>query len=267
MTDQARPQTLPATPEALSAQARAEIDALAQRHRRAGGLLIRLVNLAGGQLENRLELLPDRIKDQIETAARNALGFAYRVAERSHQNPAPGRAPALGNRGNLALATVTGAVGGFGGLPSSLAELPVTTTLLLRAIQTIAQGHGFDLSEARVRAECLQVFASGSPLEADDGVNTSFLTARVTLTGGAMQRLISAVAPRFAAVFGQKLAAQAVPILGAVAGAGVNYTFASYYQEMAHIRFGLMRLADQHDPDAVAAAFRVAASPPALNRA
>ena len=41
----------------------------------------------------------------------------------------------------------------------------------------------------------------------------------------------------------QKLAAQTVPVLGAVAGATTNYMFTSYYQDMAHVHFGLRRLA------------------------
>jgi uncharacterized protein (DUF697 family) len=44
-------------------------------------------------------------------------------------------------------------------------------------------------------------------------------------------------------VLGQKLAAQTVPILGAAAGAATNYAYTSYYQEMAHVHFGLRRLA------------------------
>jgi uncharacterized protein (DUF697 family) len=46
---------------------------------------------------------------------------------------------------------------------------------------------------------------------------------------------------------GQKLAAQTVPVLGAVAGAATNYAYTSYYQEMAHVHFGLRRLAIEAD--------------------
>jgi len=44
-------------------------------------------------------------------------------------------------------------------------------------------------------------------------------------------------------VLGQKLAAQSVPVLGAAAGAATNYAYTSYYQQMAHVHFGLRRLA------------------------
>ena len=70
----------------------------------------------------------------------------------------------------------------------------------------------------------------------------AFLSARVTLTGGAIHGLIARIAPRLATVLGQKLAAQAVPVIGALAGAATNYAFTSYYQEMARVYFGPARL-------------------------
>jgi hypothetical protein len=140
------------------------------------------------------------------------------------------------------MATAMGAAGGSGGLPTAIAELPVTTTVLLRAIQGIALEHGFDPADEAVRMDCLQVFAASGPLERDDGADVAFLAARVSLTGASVRGLIAKLAPRLSAVLGQKLAAQAVPVLGAVAGAAVNYAFTSYYQQMAHVYFGLKRL-------------------------
>ena len=45
-----------------------------------------------------------------------------------------------------------GAAGGAGGLPTALAELPVTTTLLLRVIQGVAVEHGCFSEEIRNRS-------------------------------------------------------------------------------------------------------------------
>lgn len=67
--------------------------------------------------------------------------------------------------------------------------------------------------------------------------------------------MISKVAPKFAAVLTQKLASQAVPILGAAAGAGTNLAFVNYYTEVAHVHFGLRQLAREYDPDQVIEAF------------
>ena len=227
------------------------IAALAARHRKAGGLVMNLVTLAGSRIENRLEQLPDSVKDRIEAAAAAALERSYRLAGQTQA-----MVPGLGARGHLAIATLTGAVGGAGGLASAVAELPVTVTVIFRALQTIAAAHGYDPADPEVWMECLQVFGAGGPLKRDDGVNTSFLSARVAMNGATLNRIIAAVAPRFATVLGEKLAAQAVPILGSVAGAGINYAFVQYYQEMAEVRFGLKRLAEAHGEAAVLEAFR-----------
>jgi uncharacterized protein (DUF697 family) len=61
--------------------------------------------------------------------------------------------------------------------------------------------------------------------------------------------MIARVAPRLSVVLGQKLAAQTVPVLGAAAGAATNYAYTRYYQEMAHVHFGLARLAREGGQD------------------
>lgn len=246
------PIPLPAAPRAQVPIA--DIAALAARQRRAGGLAMKLVNMAGTRIENRLESLPDGVKDRIEGAASRALEQSYFLAGRTSDI-----APQMSHRGHLALATLSGAVGGAGGIATALTELPVTVTVIFRALQKIAAEYGFDPETVETRLECLQVFGSGGPLKRDDGVNTSFLSARVALNGAALNRVIATVAPRFAAVLGEKLAAQAVPLLGSVAGAGINYAFVNYYQEMAHVRFGLKRLAQDYGEVSVLEAFRAAA--------
>ncbi|WP_127901732.1 EcsC family protein [Solirhodobacter olei] len=229
------------------------IAALAARHRKAGGAVMAVINAAGSRIENRLEKLPDGVKDRLEKATATALERSYRLAGETL-----GEGPKIGDRGHLALATLTGAFGGLGGIGTAIAELPLTVTVIFRGLQKIAESYGYDPKDPTTRLECLQVFGAGGPLKRDDGVNTSFLGARVTITGGTLNRVVAAVAPRFASVLGEKLAAEAVPLLGAVAGAGINYAFVTYYQEMAHVRFGLKRLAETHGEEAVLDAFRAA---------
>ena len=48
-------------------------------------------------------------------------------------------------------------------------------------------------------------------------------------------------------MFGKKVAAQALPVMGAVAGASINSIYATYYREMAHVHFGLRKLAIETD--------------------
>ncbi|MEM9579538.1 MAG: EcsC family protein [Pseudomonadota bacterium] len=220
----------------------ADLAEIAQRYRKAGGLGMQVLNLLGGQAENLLDRLPEPVRARLGEATEKALEAAVRTAEKSR-----GIVPDQASWLNTAAATAMGAAGGMGGLPSALAELPVTTTVLFRAIQGIAAEYGYDPADPQIQAECLHVFSSAGPLAHDDGADTGFLSARVTLTGGALQGIISRIAPRLSAAMGQKLAAQTVPVLGAIAGAATNFAYTSYYQEMAHVHFALKRAAEAHD--------------------
>ncbi len=237
----------------------ARLDALARRHARAGNLGIQVLNVIGGRAEALLDRLPEGVRGRLEAGTQQALETAMSAAHRSRG--VVGTQPGWLNR---AVTTAMGAAGGFGGLPSALAELPITTTILLRAIQDVASEYGFDPAEEGVRFDCVQVFAAAGPLDHDDGADLAFLTTRVAVTGKAMQALISKVAPRLSVVLGQKLAAQTVPVLGAAAGAATNYAFTSYYQQMAHVHFGLRRLAIEADLSHadVLEAFRVRVAAP-----
>jgi len=231
----------------------ARLDALVRRNAQAGNSVMNVLNLIGGQAEGLLDRLPPSSRMRLNSATEEALRHAAEAAHRSRE--VVGDGPAWRVR---ALTTVMGAAGGFGGLPTALAELPATTTILLRAIQDVASEHGFDPSEPGVRFDSIEVFGAAGPLSEDDGANLGFIGTRVTLTGSAMRALIARVAPRLAAVLGQKLAAQTVPVLGAAAGAATNYAYTRYYQDMAHVHFGLRRLAidADRDPQEMITAFR-----------
>ena len=248
-------QKLPAAP---SFDMTAEVADLARRYKRANGPVMRLVNRLGGTLENQLSALPDSFRNQIERLTAQALEASYGLAA---------RAPDLGERGPMMAAVAAGAAGGAGGLATAVAELPVTVTLFLNTIRAAARDAGLDPNEDWVRAECLQVFAVGSPLADDDGVNTSFIASRLALSGSAVQNLIKTIAPKLAAVLGQKLAAQAVPVLGAVSGAALNAAFLSYYREVARVRFELVKLGQIHGAEVVEAEFRIAVTPPKVIKA
>jgi hypothetical protein len=196
----------------------------------------------GAQADGLLQRLPQKAQEGLQDATVAALNHAMTAAHKS-RDMVPDQAGWL----NSAVSAAMGAVGGMGGLPTALAELPVTTTLLLRVINGVAAEHGFDTSEENVRFDCVHVFTAAGPLDHDDSTEIAFLSARMALSGTAMQAIIARVAPRLATVLGQKLAAQAVPVLGAVAGAATNYAYTSYYTDMAHVHFGLRRLAIDAD--------------------
>lgn len=226
-----------------------EIAQLARRFARANGPVVAALTRLGGAMEDRLAMLPADLRARIDRAT-------YAALERGYGAASAGRfAPDLGPRGPMALAVLTGAAGGAGGLATSVAEIPVTVTVMLHAIRRAAAEEGFDPADPATRLEALQVFAAGSPLSRDDGVNTAFIGARMAATGPALQRVLAAAAPRLAAALGQKLMAQAVPVIGALAGAGLNAAFIGYYREVAHIRFRLLRLSETHGVGPVLAAF------------
>lgn len=216
----------------------AELTRLAARYKSAGGLGVTLLNMVGGQAESLLERLPVNVRAGLNGVVERALRLAMQAANGSRR-AVPDQKPWV----NTAVTTAMGAVGGLGGLPSALVELPVTTTMLLRTIQGVAAEHGFNPASENIRFDCIQVFAAAGPLATDDGADMGFLSLRLSLSGGGVNKLIALVAPRLAAVLGQKLAAQAVPVMGAVAGATANYIYTTYYQEIAHVHFGLRRLA------------------------
>lgn len=235
-------------PAPLTEESRAAVAALAVRQRQAGGVLMKAILFVGGQVEDGLKLLPKGMRAQVELAARMALRHSYDIASKSRGDGvhAVVTRRLATDRAHRVLGAISGALGGIGGLPTALAELPVATTVIFRAVQGVAESYGEDPLSEETRIECLRVFGAGGPESGDDGINTSFIGARLSLSGVALNRLIARIAPQFAAVLSQKLAAQAVPLLGAAAGAGTNYAFVGYYVEMAHVHFGLRALIRDH---------------------
>ena len=244
-------ETLPETVE--TDDLNEELMALVRRYQGAAGPGLRLLNALGSQAENLIDRIPGPVRGQLEAATRRGLEATFGAAAASR-----GRVPDGGDWFNTALTTAMGAAGGFGGLPSALAEVPVTTTVLMRAIQGIAEDHGFDPASEEVRLACLDVFAAAGPLVDEGDSDMGFLTMRVALSGPGMRVMVARVTPIFAQVLGRKIAAQAVPVLGAVAGAATNYIYTSYYQDIARVRFGLLALARDRgiDHDDLVRSFR-----------
>jgi hypothetical protein len=211
----------------------AELERLAERYRGANGPAIQILNRIAGSAETLLDRLPEAVRGQLDSATRQALEVSLKAASSSRQT-----VPDQSDWMNRVINTSLGAVGGIGGLPSALAELPFTTTMLMRIIEGIAVEYGFDPTHENVQFDCLQVFGAAGPLEHDDGADLGFIAVRTGLPS-----IIARVAPRLGAVLGQKVAAQSVPVLGAVAGAATNFAYTSYYQDIAHVHFGLRKLA------------------------
>ena len=216
-----------------------QIDALVERHRRAEGPLIKIANYAGGRVESIFSKLPKEFDVHLQRVIQTALDTSYDISGSVKSNTAKFKVPSYFHK--LAV-TLSGGLGGFTGLPGSIAELPITITTMLASFQKIAEEYGFDRDEVETRLECLQIFSMGGPLDDDRDIDLSFLSARFALRGEILSNLIAQASSRISVVISHKLGAQAVPVLGAVSGAALNFTFMSYYEEMAHVRFTLKKL-------------------------
>jgi EcsC protein family len=216
-----------------------------------------LADYAGRPIERVMRLMPkaasSRLNKIVERAILNCLHVAIRSIEPQSKAPPEQRASSV-------LAGLSGGVSGFFGFAALPIELPVTTTLMLRAIADIARHNGEDLSTLDARLACVEVFALGAPRagrRADFGYYASrALLSRLAADAGALllERsaanlsapvvggLVSEIATRFSVVVSERSAASAVPILGAVGGATVNVMFMNHFQRVARGHFAIRRL-------------------------
>ncbi len=222
----------------------------------------RIAAVVGLPAQRLAERLPEPLRNGLSGAVQTALTAAVAAAERSAPGRAPfGIAPELWQRG---LVVASGAMGGALGFKGTLAELPVTTTLLLRDVLAVAAEED-EPAPAR-GAEALKVFALGSRSADDDTAGAGYFALRLALSeatpgmiaqaaAGALPGLIGLVAHRFAGPVATKLAAQAAPVIGAATGAGINLLFRSHYRDAARGHFLLRRLERTHGPERVRAAY------------
>ena len=221
-----------------------QISALLARYEHAEGPLMKFANYAGTKIESIMEKLPDGFEIEVQKVLKTALEKAY---DTSDALSASSFTPIVPNYFHKVAATVSGAVGGVAGLPGAVVELPITITTMFSSFQKIAEGYGFDRTDPETKLECIKVFTMGGPLNSDQDVDLSFATARLGLSGQTVSSLISAASQKLAVMVTQKLGSQTVPIIGALTGATLNYTFISYYEEMAHIRFNLKKLKTEYE--------------------
>jgi EcsC protein family len=243
------------------------------------GLAARLAEIAGKPIELFNRALPETASKAIATATTQALNTALRMALRTMQNEPKAASSYL----HKALAATSGAVGGSFGLAALPIELPISTVIMLRSIGDIARTEGEDLHDPETALSCLQVFALGGLKGEADAANSGYFAARGLLAksvaeaarfivdrgvvaegGPLLVRLISQIASRFGVVVTQKLGAQAVPVIGALGGAAVNYAFIDHFQEIARAHFTVRRLERWYGKDVVQRAYeRLSGATPA----
>ena len=233
-------------------------------------LAARLAEIAGKPIELIDWALPVTASRAVTAATTKALDAALSAAFRTMKNEPTAASGVL----HKALAAASGAVGGSFGIAALLIELPISTVIMLRSIGDVARSEGEDLTDPETALNCLQVFALGGLKGAADAANSGYFAvrgllaksiaeaARFVVDRGVMAegapvlvRFIAQISSRFGVVVTQKLAAQAVPLVGALGGAAVNYAFIDHFQNVARAHFVVRRLERRYGKDVVRAAY------------
>lgn len=215
-------------------------------------LAARLAALVGTPVEALKARLPGPVQGMLDGAVKRALTTAMDAALSTD----PGRTPipVSSTWFHRGMAAASGVAGGAFGLPGTLVELPISTTLLLRQIAAVAAENGEDLARPEIAAECLKVFALGGRSTRDDAAESGYFAVRVALAealktvagrgaaGLLLPGFIGTIAARFGGPVALKLSAQAAPLIGAAAGATVNLAFLEHFRGIAQGHFTVRRL-------------------------
>jgi len=242
---------------ALSPQDLADLK-LAAANLEGNSLAVTLAAKVGMPVEALMRFLPDRAHLSISTAVDQALQQCLRVALAFN----PGAGGSQFNRRSHTFATaITGAVGGFFGLPGLVVELPVTTTVMLHSIAGIAASQGEDLSRPDCALACLEVLALGPEGRRGEAVESAYYATRAALAqvtrdaaayvaqkglakegAPALVSFLSRIASRFGLEVSEKAAAQLIPVAGAAGGLALNVLFTKHFQRIAFGHFTVRRL-------------------------
>ena len=235
------------------------------------GLAAKITALLGAPLEKGFKLLPSRWSESVQEAAqqsvRKALDFVVRTMGDKPSKPSSDFVHKM-------IVAANGAAAGAIGLPALVVELPLSTTIMLRSIADVARSEGESVKNVATKLACLEVFALGGKSPADNAAETGYFAVRIALArtvseaanyivergvaeegAPALVRLISAIGSRFGAVVSEKVAAQAVPVIGAAGGALINTVFIDHFQDMARGHFIVRRLERSYGREAVRVAY------------
>jgi len=238
------------------------------------GIAAKITNLIGTPIERGFELLPANWNEKVGQITKAALVKAMKTAVFT-MNASP-RDEASNVWHKIAAAT-SGGIGGFFGLPALAVELPVSTAIMLRSIADIARSEGETIDEIASQLACIEVFALGGSTRGDDASESGYFSIRGVLAKSvseaaefiarkgmveegapAVVRLIVQISERFGVQVSEKMAAQAIPALGAAGGALINTMFIDHFQSMARGHFIVRRLERKYGKEMVETTYTTA---------
>ena len=227
----------------------------------------------------------EKIGKVTETALRKALVIAHKTifeqkSDRDFEEIQ--KSNHLSRIGHNIAAASTGAVGGFFGELGLVAELPVTTTLIMRSI--LSQGQKYqNFTKEELIVNSIYVFSLGSSKSSeDDDMSSSYYSSRLMMdytvrksaeylatsgpkgllksmeAGSAplLLDLVSRVLQRFNVSVTEKMLVQAVPVVGAIGGAGINLLFTDFFTSSARYHFGIKALEAKYGQEQVQLEYR-----------
>lgn len=246
-------------------------------------LTIQITSLIGKPVEFLIDYLPNSAQKKINDIVKNVLYKTLDMAGSTMDDDKSEPSTIWHKIGVMA----TGSIGGFFGLPGLFIELPVTTTIMMRAILDIARGEGFSISEEETKLECLKVLAfTGNTNKADDSAESGYYLTRIVLdqiskvvsdelskiaaakataeatktaannisittVGKKLAEYIEIIAARLGINLTEKMAAQVVPVIGAVTAATLNALFTDFYQNMAKGHFAILKLENKYSKELI----------------
>lgn len=174
---------------------------------------------------------------------------------------------------HTAAVTTTGAISGALGTAALLVELPLTTSLILRSISSMAQEWGHDLRQPEIQMQCLYVFTLGSShTSADDEMDAAYISARLAYHGlirelasfisthslkdvlfaletgtlPALVKFASLFIPALERTLLRGVLSKGIPVISAIGSAALNAGFCQYFTRAARYHFGLMHLESRY---------------------
>ncbi|NIA02520.1 MAG: EcsC family protein [Nitrospirae bacterium] len=221
------------------------------------GLAARITDALGIAIDKGFELLPAQWSDVVQQATKESLRKALEFAVMTMDDRSR---VSSGSFLHKMLAATSGAVGGAFGLPALTVELPVSTIIMLRSIADIAWSEGEKIKTLEAKLACLEVFVLGGKSPGDDSTETGYFVMRAAFArevsevakyiaekglaeegAPAIARFITTITSRFGVNVSEKIAAQAVPLIGAAGGALINTIFVDHFQDMGRGHFIIRR--------------------------
>ncbi|QNK76879.1 EcsC family protein [Winogradskyella sp. PAMC22761] len=245
------------------------------------GWAIRNVNKIGNTVETGINYVPEKALVKVQKITEKVLLKVIKANLLTIKKNQTFKKPSINTYKSIV--TGTGALSGFFGSSTGLgtaifaSEVTLTTKFLMRTIMDIARSEGEDIYTLEGQMACLQVFALGGDAKDDDGMETSYYTTRMALNSAlknvstasikmsldnlvkgvgvlgsnVVGNFLSKITTRLSLLISEKFLAQAVPVVGAIGGGGLNYVFVDHFQKMALAHFTVRRLERKYGEDVI----------------